>query len=175
FKAIDVKTGKSKWEVATRSPMVAGVLTTGGGLVFTGDAEGFFTAYDADTGKDLWSFQCGSGHHASPVTYTLEGRQYIAVCVGWGGWTAGFAGDGGDKSRRGVWFCGRGGAARWRSDAPSTAPRRRERCEGSDLLRRTSRPAAHRSGTGRFAPGPRCRRGPAGGPPPRTSGGVSLV
>ncbi len=94
FKAIDVKTGKSKWEVATRSPMVAGVLATGGGLVFTGDAEGFFTAYDADDGKILWNFQCGSGHHASPVTYTLEGRQYIAVCVGWGGWVAGFAGDG---------------------------------------------------------------------------------
>jgi alcohol dehydrogenase (cytochrome c) len=94
FKAIDVKTGKSKWEVATRSPMVAGVLTSGGGLVFTGDAEGFFTAYDADDGKILWNFQCGSGHHASPVTYTLEGRQYIAVCVGWGGWVAGFAGDG---------------------------------------------------------------------------------
>jgi len=94
LKAIDVKTGKIKWDVATRSPMVAGVLTTGGGLVFTGDAEGFFTAYDADTGKTLWSFQCGSGHHAPPITYTLDGRQYIAVCVGWGGWTAGFAGDG---------------------------------------------------------------------------------
>ena len=47
FKAIDVTTGQIKWEVATRSPMVAGVLATGGGLVFTGDAEGFFTAYDA--------------------------------------------------------------------------------------------------------------------------------
>jgi alcohol dehydrogenase (cytochrome c) len=94
FKAIDVKTGKAKWEVATRSPMVAGVLATAGGLVFTGDAEGFFTAYDAENGKVLWSFQCGSGHHASPITYTLDGRQYIAVAVGWGGWTAGFAGDG---------------------------------------------------------------------------------
>ena len=94
FKAIDVATGAIKWEVQSRSPMVAGVLATGGGLVFTGDAEGFFTAYDAETGKDLWTFQCGSGHHASPITYVLEGKQYIAVCVGWGGWTAGFAGDG---------------------------------------------------------------------------------
>ena len=84
LKAIDVKTGQIKWDVATRSPMVAGVLATGGGLVFTGDAEGFFTAYDAETGKVLWSFQCGSGHHASPITYTLDGRQYIAVCVGLG-------------------------------------------------------------------------------------------
>ena len=94
FKAIDVTTGRIKWEVATRSPMVAGVLATGGGLVFTGDAEGFFTAYDAQTGKDLWTFQCGSGHHSGPITYALDGRQYIAVCAGWGGWTAGFAGDG---------------------------------------------------------------------------------
>src|SRR5260370_22845434 len=74
--------------------MVVGCLATGGGLVFTGDAGGFFTAYDADNGKILWNFQCGSGHHASPVTYMLGGRQYIAVCVGWGGWVAGFAGDG---------------------------------------------------------------------------------
>ena len=87
-------TGKIKWDVATRSPMVAGVLCTGGGLVFTGDAEGFFTAYEAQTGKVLWTFQCGSGHHSGPITYSLDGRQYIAVCVGWGGWTAGFAGDG---------------------------------------------------------------------------------
>ena len=51
LKAIDVTTGRIKWEVATRSPMVAGVLCTGGGLVFTGDAEGFFTAYEAQTGQ----------------------------------------------------------------------------------------------------------------------------
>ena len=94
FKAIEVATGRIKWDVATRSPMVAGVLCTGGGLVFTGDAEGFFTAYEAQTGKVLWTFQCGSGHHSGPITYSLDGRQYIAVCVGWGGWTAGFIGDG---------------------------------------------------------------------------------
>jgi len=94
FKAIDTATGEIKWQVETRSPMVAGVLTTGGGLVFTGDAEGFLTAYDAESGEVLWNFQCGSGHHAAPVTYELDGRQYLAVCVGWGGWTAGFIGDG---------------------------------------------------------------------------------
>jgi alcohol dehydrogenase (cytochrome c) len=94
LRAIDATTGEIKWDVATRSPMVAGVLTTAGGLVFTGDAEGFLTAYDAESGEDLWHFQCGSGHHASPITYTLDGNQYLAVCVGWGGWTAGFAGDG---------------------------------------------------------------------------------
>src|SRR5207245_9796002 len=76
LKAIVVKTGQTKWDVATRSPMVAGVLATAGGLVFTGDAEGFFAAYDAETGKVLWSFQCGSGHHASPINYTLARRPY---------------------------------------------------------------------------------------------------
>jgi len=99
FKAIDVRTGDIKWEVDTRSPMVAGVLATGGGLVFTGDAEGFFTAYDAESGEALWYYQCGSGHHASPITYELDGRQYIAVCSGWGGWTAGFMGDGAPWTR----------------------------------------------------------------------------
>ena len=94
LKAINAASGKIEWEVKTRSPMVAGVLATAGGLVFTGDAEGFLTAYDAQSGDDLWTFQCGSGHHASPITYTLDGKQYIAVCAGWGGWTAGFAGAG---------------------------------------------------------------------------------
>ncbi len=104
FKAIDVASGEVKWQVDTRSPMVAGVLTTAGGLVFTGDAEGFLSAYDAETGDVLWNFQCGSGHRASPVTYAIDGRQYLAVCAGWGGWTAGFAGDGAPwlrDSRRG--------------------------------------------------------------------------
>ncbi len=72
LKAIDVATGQIKWQVSTRSPMVAGVLATAGGLVFTGDAEGNFTAYEATTGKDLWTFQCGSGHHSvrSPTPST---------------------------------------------------------------------------------------------------------
>ena len=47
FKAIDVNTGETKWSVDTRSPMVAGALATAGGLVFTGDAEGYISAYDA--------------------------------------------------------------------------------------------------------------------------------
>jgi alcohol dehydrogenase (cytochrome c) len=94
LKAIDVSTGRIKWERSMRSPMVAGVLATAGGLAFTGDAEGNFTAYNARNGEDLWTFQCGSGHRSCPITYALDGRQYVAVCVGWGGWTAGFAGDG---------------------------------------------------------------------------------
>ena len=85
IKAIDVKTGEIRWETPTRSPMLAGLLTTAGGIGFTGDPEGYFFAFDVETGDFLWNFQCGSGHHASPITYLLDGKQYIAVCVGWGG------------------------------------------------------------------------------------------
>ena len=95
FKAIDVTTGQIKWEVATRSPMVAGVLATGGGLVFTGDAEGFFTAYDAQTRQ-------GSSGTSSAARATTPARSPTPSTAGstspsasgWGGWTAGFAGDG---------------------------------------------------------------------------------
>jgi len=85
LKAIDVKTGEIRWEKPTRSPALASLLTTAGGIGFTGDPEGYFIAFDLETGDFLWNFQCGSGHHASPITYELDGRQYVAVCVGWGG------------------------------------------------------------------------------------------
>jgi alcohol dehydrogenase (cytochrome c) len=84
-KAIDVKTGAIRWEKQTRSPMLASVLTTAGGVGFTGDPEGYFIAFDLKTGDFLWNFQCGSGHHGSPISYELDGKQYVAVCVGWGG------------------------------------------------------------------------------------------
>ena len=51
---------------------------------------GEFNAFDARTGELLWQFQCGSGHHSSPTTYSIDGRQYIAVPVGWGAWVEGF-------------------------------------------------------------------------------------
>ena len=44
----------------------------------------------ATTGDQLWQFQCGSGHHSSPCSYSIDGRQYIAVPTGWGAWTEGF-------------------------------------------------------------------------------------
>jgi len=94
LRALDVRNGEQKWEFKTKSPMVAGVLATAGNLVFTGDAEGNFIAFDAEKGKVLWRFQTGSGIHAPPITYSIEGKQYVAIASGWGGWTAGFAGDG---------------------------------------------------------------------------------
>ena len=82
--------GEEKWRWRNELPMCASVLATGGDLVFAGEPSGEFNALDARTGEQLWQFQCGSGHHSSPVTYMVEGRQYVAVPVGWGGWIEGF-------------------------------------------------------------------------------------
>ena len=61
------------------------MLSTGGGLLFTGKETGEFIAVDADTGKIVWEFQTGSGINAMPVTYTQQGRQYVTVLSGIGG------------------------------------------------------------------------------------------
>ncbi|MBB5926422.1 PQQ-dependent dehydrogenase, methanol/ethanol family [Streptomyces echinatus] len=82
--------GEEKWRWRNELPMCASTLVTGGDLVFAGEASGEFNALDARTGELLWQFQCGSGHHSSPTTYMVDGRQYVAVPVGWGGWAEGF-------------------------------------------------------------------------------------
>ena len=82
LKAFDVANKKWLWELPSPLPMFAGVLATKGGLVFTGDQLGFFKAVDADTGKELWKFQTGSGINASPITYELDGKQYVADPLG---------------------------------------------------------------------------------------------
>jgi alcohol dehydrogenase (cytochrome c) len=88
--AFDPRTGEERWRWANDVPMCSSVLTTGGGLVFAGEPTGEFNALDASSGELLWKFQCGSGHHSSPSTYSVDGRQYIAVPTGWGAWTEGF-------------------------------------------------------------------------------------
>jgi alcohol dehydrogenase (cytochrome c) len=82
--------GEEKWRWRNELPMCASVLATGGDLVFAGEPSGEFNALDARTGELLWQFQCGSGHHSSPTTYMVDGRQFVAVPVGWGGWAEGF-------------------------------------------------------------------------------------
>jgi alcohol dehydrogenase (cytochrome c) len=82
--------GEEKWRWRNDLPMCSSVLATAGDLVFAGEPSGEFIALDARTGEQLWQFQCGSGHHGSPMTYMVDGRQYIAVPVGWGGWIEGF-------------------------------------------------------------------------------------
>lgn len=85
--AVDAKTGDVKWRYTTKYPIFASVLATAGGLLFTGDLEGNALALDASDGRVLWKFQTGSGHRGSPITYALNGKQYIAIPSGWGGVT----------------------------------------------------------------------------------------
>jgi alcohol dehydrogenase (cytochrome c) len=93
LKAIDPMTGKTKWEVASDIPRFSGVLSTGGGVVFTGQMTGEFEAFDASDGKKLWSFQTGSGIEGQPVTWQQDGVQYVAVTSGYGGVYSIFSGD----------------------------------------------------------------------------------
>jgi alcohol dehydrogenase (cytochrome c) len=85
LRAMDPTTGKIVWEAPNKAPLWGGVMTTAGGLVFTGTPEGYLKAFDAKTGKELWKFQTGSGVVGSPVTWEQDGEQYVAVMSGWGG------------------------------------------------------------------------------------------
>jgi alcohol dehydrogenase (cytochrome c) len=80
--AVDYNTGKIRWQVKTPQPMIGGVLATAGGLVFTGEGNGQFKAYDAETGAVLWTFQAGAGVNAPPASYTVDGKQYVVVAAG---------------------------------------------------------------------------------------------
>ena len=88
--AFDPRTGAEKWRWSRDLPMCASLLATGGNLVFGGEPSGEFNALNAETGEHLWAFQCGSGHHSSPSTYSVDGKQYIIAPSGWGGWAEGF-------------------------------------------------------------------------------------
>jgi alcohol dehydrogenase (cytochrome c) len=85
LRAVDPKSGKIVWEVPNNAPLWGGVLTTGGNLVFWGTPEGLLKAADAKTGKVVWEFQTGSGVVAPPVSWEMDGEQYISVVSGWGG------------------------------------------------------------------------------------------
>jgi len=86
FVAINPLTGQKKWEIPlTDLPSSAGMLATGGGLVFTGKLTGEFVALDENTGKTLWQFKTGSSINSTAITYTHKGRQYLAVASGLGG------------------------------------------------------------------------------------------
>jgi alcohol dehydrogenase (cytochrome c) len=93
LKAIDPLTGKTKWEDGSDIPRFSGVMSTGGGLVFSGRLTGEFEAFDAESGKKLWQFQTGSGIEGQPVTWEQDGVQYVAVASGYGGVYSLFSGD----------------------------------------------------------------------------------
>jgi alcohol dehydrogenase (cytochrome c) len=89
FIAIDPLTGQRKWEVPlTDMASSAGMLATGGGLVFTGKPTGEFLALDDETGKTLWQFKTSSSVNATAITYTYKGRQYVTIASGLGGSSA---------------------------------------------------------------------------------------
>ncbi|ANQ86138.1 PQQ-dependent methanol/ethanol family dehydrogenase [Azoarcus olearius] len=85
LRAVDPVSGKIVWEAKNNAPLWGGAMSTAGGLTFYGTPEGYLKALDAKTGKELWSFQTGSGVVAPPVTWEQDGEQYIAVVSGWGG------------------------------------------------------------------------------------------
>jgi alcohol dehydrogenase (cytochrome c) len=80
--ALNYNTGKIAWQVKTPQPMIGGVLATAGGLLFSGQGNGWFTAYNSANGKPLWTFQAGAGVNAPPSSYTVGGKQYIVVGAG---------------------------------------------------------------------------------------------
>ena len=81
--AIDTRAqGHIRWQVKTAQPLVGGVLATAGDVVFTGEGNGDFSAFHAQNGQRLWTFNCGAGVNAPPITYELDGVQYVAVAAG---------------------------------------------------------------------------------------------
>ena len=80
--AVNIDTGKVAWKFETDEPLIGGVLATAGGLVFNGEANGLFRAFDAKNGKKLWEYQTGAGVNAPAVSYAVGGKQYIAVAAG---------------------------------------------------------------------------------------------
>ncbi|GJM35344.1 MAG: hypothetical protein DHS20C18_43450 [Saprospiraceae bacterium] len=83
---------KEAWSVPQDNFWNGGTLTTAGNLVFQGRSDGVLLAYNAETGEVVWEFNAGLGISAPPITYKLNGRQYISVLVGWGGIYAGVGG-----------------------------------------------------------------------------------
>jgi alcohol dehydrogenase (cytochrome c) len=88
--AFEPISGKVKWKKRFELPPISSVLTTGGGLVFTGDMRGNLYAFDADNGNELWTFAAGSGARGGPVSYAVNGKQYVVIPTGLGSHVPGF-------------------------------------------------------------------------------------
>jgi len=85
LQAWDPVSQRQVWSVPQKATWASGTLTTGSNLVFQGTADGYLKAYDGLTGEELWSFDTGLGISAPPITYQLDGKQYLSVLVGYGG------------------------------------------------------------------------------------------
>jgi alcohol dehydrogenase (cytochrome c) len=82
FVAVNVDTGRIAWQYTAKQPLIGGALATAGNLVFMGEGNGYFDAFDATSGSMLWKFNLGAGVNAPPVTYAVDGVQYVAVAAG---------------------------------------------------------------------------------------------
>lgn len=83
--AVDLRTRKSLWATRQRAPQTSGVLATAGGVVFAGAADRWFSAMDDATGSVLWKTRLTDVPSSSPIAYEIDGKQYVAVVVGYGG------------------------------------------------------------------------------------------
>ena len=84
LQAINLASRQTLWTLRQRAPLTTGTLVTAGGLVFVGDLDRWFTAYDANTGDSVWKVRLGSVPNAAPITYVADGKQYVAVITGAG-------------------------------------------------------------------------------------------
>ena len=82
FSAVDLRTGKIAWQKRVKDPMIGGAVVTAGGVVFTGTKDRQFLAFDAKSGKQLWRFQATGGVNGPPISYAVDGQQYVAVPAG---------------------------------------------------------------------------------------------
>jgi alcohol dehydrogenase (cytochrome c) len=82
IRAINPATAQIEWEFPIMPRSSAGITTTAGGIVFTGSADGYFFALDAATGEELWHISLGARVHAAPMTYAVDGEQFVTIASG---------------------------------------------------------------------------------------------
>jgi alcohol dehydrogenase (cytochrome c) len=100
LRAMDPATGKVVWEHKEPMPLWAGTLATAGNLVFTGTSDGYVKAFNAKTGDEMWSFQTGSGVVSQPITWEMDGQQYVGIASGYGGAVPLWGGDMAELTRQ---------------------------------------------------------------------------
>ena len=84
LQAVNLENLNIEWTHRQRAPLTSGVLSTAGGLVFAGDVDRYITAFDQSNGKELWRMRLNDVASSAPITYSVNGKQYLAVTVGHG-------------------------------------------------------------------------------------------